>query len=517
MVAGAKSVISVEIDDKNFNEFNKKIEKYKATLSAMPGQWGAMGKAIQRADKTVSDFATRIITVAKAMNDAKTYTEKFTLGLKAADRTVSSLARGTATMALNIKEATGSLLKWGGMIAGFAGLLAGGGLFGISRLAQSVAERQREARSIGEPIGKTSAAMITYSSMFGGEGGVKSALDKIYEDQHSNSGAHIRALMGSAYDLKQSPDRILQDIIPAIKLKIKSMPPGVWMQSGFLSSDMNMLGMDATKQIYNTPDKEIEQRLLDFQWAEKRLRMGDKDASSAGDFQRHVDVNKEYVSNSFYKSIKPLIPDLDNFSTTFADAIHDLLKSDFAKNFVKKLDENLKLFDKYLKSDDFKEDMNSFFTALDKAAGALWDFAALVSKVSGLAFGGSLTGTQHNQLDILGKSKFFQDKISTSNGLASTERIKDIETAQRHKENDYDVRLGLKDAEYMLTTLTKRKNKGQSTDESAISALKGIIQTLSVAHNQNITVNLNTNGVVEESTRVAHSLVATRALSAVAK
>jgi len=382
-MANARSVVDFQINEGNFNEFLKKIEKYQATVKAMPGQWGAIGKSIQTASKTGNDFATRMLTVASAIKDAKTNSDKFGLTLKAADRTVTSLARNTATVSRNIKDATASLMKWGGVLTGFAGLLAGGGLFGISRLAQSISGQQGTARGVGASIGEVNAAGITYGQMLGGKGGVENILSNINEDINTRQGAHIKSLMGSNYNVmgKSSAD-ILRDVLPKLKESLKSMPAGTWMNSPFVN-DIGVIGKGAAAGLMNTPDKELGALSSRYEEEKKSLAISEKTATAWANAGRSLDVAGQRLENAFLNGLPKLLPGLTAFSNSFADAINTLMKSGTMKKWMGQAGEGLLAGAKYLDTPQFANDLEGLLQGIDKAGGALIDFAETVAGITG--------------------------------------------------------------------------------------------------------------------------------------
>lgn len=159
-----KAIISVEINDGEWKKFNESVKKHQEILAKMPGQWGAVGGSIGK----VSDKAAKMVANAKHVKDsfaqAKTITDKFVIGLQAADRTISSLVRGSYSLAKNIASVTTSILKWGAGIA-ISGILSLGGLFAtFGGLGKDIAKTRSDRMQTGSTYGQVKAADIVYGT-----------------------------------------------------------------------------------------------------------------------------------------------------------------------------------------------------------------------------------------------------------------------------------------------------------------------------------------------------------------
>ena len=152
-----KSVIDIAVNDGEFQAFKAAFDKYNAALSKTPAAWkkvtaeaAVTEKEIKRTSLALRDEEHSLGNVAKTQAGMTKSTADFAGMWK-------SLGRNTMSFASNIERITGSILKWGGVFAAGSALMAGGGLFGITRLAEHNAERRKNANGLGTTVGAESA------------------------------------------------------------------------------------------------------------------------------------------------------------------------------------------------------------------------------------------------------------------------------------------------------------------------------------------------------------------------
>ena len=203
----ARSIIDVEINDSAWKKFSKQVEEHRKTVKSLPGQWGAVGKAMEGGVNAATKFVARIKEGAQQFRDASTFAGKTTLALKASDRMASSLARHTKNVAVNLKDATKSLLSWAGVMGLISGVLGAGGLFGIARMAQDVSAGQRSAMRSGSCLRRNEGGRYRLRSNLGGEGGVQALLERIAAEKESGGVMFRRVGMGRREMEGQSSNR----------------------------------------------------------------------------------------------------------------------------------------------------------------------------------------------------------------------------------------------------------------------------------------------------------------------
>jgi len=139
---GDREILAVEIDDSEFSAFKRKFDEYGAALKTMPAQWAASNTAIITArtafEKAAADLAkagSSAGTLAKAAGDAGKIAD-------VAAATWAGMATSGKLFSGHVVHATQHLMRWTKLTAVFSGIIGAGGLFGINRMATSVAEQR---------------------------------------------------------------------------------------------------------------------------------------------------------------------------------------------------------------------------------------------------------------------------------------------------------------------------------------------------------------------------------------
>jgi len=152
-----KSIIDIGLDDTAFRAFKLQWDKYEKALKSTPAAWALVNKSIDGSrasfDKLVGQMAAANV---QSQLRVKAQERADQLTRSSAERW-QSMARSTKDFARNIGEATVSLLKWGSITGVISGLIGGGGLFGIDRLALGVSSSRRSALGLGTTIGGEAA------------------------------------------------------------------------------------------------------------------------------------------------------------------------------------------------------------------------------------------------------------------------------------------------------------------------------------------------------------------------
>ncbi len=321
-----KAIIEVELHDGEWKKFNESVKKHQEILGKMPGQWGAVGSSIGK----VSDKAAKMVANAKHVKDsfsqAKTITDKFVIGLQAADRTISSLVRGSYSLAKNIASVTTSILKWGAGIA-ISGILSLGGLFAtFGSMGKDIASTRSSALQTGSTYGQQIAAKNVYG-VYGVD--ANEMMGMISKDIHSGNRLMRRAQL--------NPDQIngkeSGDILP---LYLKSMHDmyqkfmaedkengtrivDLKMKGFFPNQDENMMRQIGHENISSLNDVYYSQSKA------QDMKRGEQDRYTkfASDWDSVWDNAKKKLADAFHPLLDPMTKLSDSLLTTFGRILGD--------------------------------------------------------------------------------------------------------------------------------------------------------------------------------------------------
>ena len=396
----AKAIIDVEINDSAWKTFNKQVEAHRKALAQMPGEWGAVGKAVQKVVNSGAKFTATIQAQVKAFKQANTLAGKLTVTLKASDRITTSLARNTMNFARHIKDATRSILSWGSIMGLFSGLLGAGGLFGIARLASHISSGAAGAMGSGSSYGGEKSAEISYGQVLGGSGGVQSLLNRIAQEQHSGGVMFGRLGMGrSQWQGKQASD-VLGPLLEAMQHAYRNAPKGAEKQAmEALAPGMdfntlmriNAMNIGSLQQQYTARKRELE------------LSSGTQSAYQR--FERALDSAGEKLQNLIANAIVPLLPALEQFTRGLLKAIGMILHNPMIKGLVAGAGKALEAGAAYVLSDQFSSDFKSFMATMVKIGDAVVTTAEFLNKWLGSDSTPATNGANQMQ-GFLGSNSF---------------------------------------------------------------------------------------------------------------
>lgn len=375
----AKSVISVEIEGSQWDAHVKAFKKYQSDLAQTKFQWGAIGKTINSAATSSKQLWGNIKAVKNDFAAIQTSTGKIVVGLKAADRTVSALARGTLAVARNLKDATLSLLKWGSLTSLFSGLLGAGGLFGISRMAQSVTSGQSQSQRTGSTYGETKAAEAAYGNVIN----VQSVLEKINQARLSGGmidGNPIFQKLGMKNWQNKSSAEILPEFLAASKRMFADLQKSTGGRAGLATGGMGLesiLGLGEYTQLQKT---DLDQKKQIYAANKRQLDLSESTQNAWVRFTQQLQIAGDMIHKVFATSLVGLAGPLGELSKSLAKAVGIVMNSKFVKAGITGAGKGLETFANYLSGEQFPKDFQKLMDGLAKFGDAMMNAAEFINK-----------------------------------------------------------------------------------------------------------------------------------------
>jgi hypothetical protein len=364
----AKSIIEIEVKDGAFKSFARQIDAHQEKLKTMPGQWGAVGKSISAVSGAAAKFSARIEVTANAIQKSETRAGKLALTLKAADRTLSSMARGSSAFLRNIKESTSSILSWLPIMGLVSGVLGAGGLFGMARLASSAAQGSQEAKGLGSSYGKTKSAAIAYQGM-GSEADVKALQAQIMESKFGTGEFLMRLGMERKdFEGKDTAD-LLAPVLKAIQERFKEAPAGEAGKAQAMEQFAPGVSMDKILRIVKMNVGALEKEYKG-KAEELELSAGEQDAWSK--FNLYLGYFNEKFENIFHHALSgEVLTSLQKFGSAIIKATDTIVNSKFFKGLISGAAKGLESFSGYLTDGRFENDFTKFAERMEAIANAL--------------------------------------------------------------------------------------------------------------------------------------------------
>ncbi len=141
-----KSIIDIEVLDTEFKRFSSLFAKYSEQLAKTPNAWKEAGKEqaamASRFERMVAASAAHTSVVAAQHSENVEQLRMLTV----AERTWSSISRHSSLLYRNVLGIGLGIAKWGGIVGGIA---TGASLFGLDRMAHSIAGTRQTAMAFG--------------------------------------------------------------------------------------------------------------------------------------------------------------------------------------------------------------------------------------------------------------------------------------------------------------------------------------------------------------------------------
>ncbi|EBB2410641.1 lytic transglycosylase domain-containing protein [Salmonella enterica] len=436
----AKSIIEVDVNDEKFLSFMDKFNEYQAALEELPEAWRASAQGIGDSARETSKASSEAEGMTKAfldgvdaLNMMVNNLDRINTSLDDANKRQSDLNKKTAgsssifgklkkdskEFAGHIKDATVSLLSWGGIVGLFTGVLGVGGLFGINRLASTASAQRFTSMGLNTSIGALDSTAINYQRAVANP---TATLGAIRDTQADLSQRWKFQAMG-INNPDRSPDQLLPEMIRAAR--------SIFTQTGGTLQGANAYGLtsffsiDDLNRFKNMSDAEIDAMEKRAKRDAQLLQITDEQARQWQDFNVQLDYSSQSIKNTFIRGLGPLTPGLTKLSDALSGAIDTVLQSPELGKWIDGLAGGIQRFGDYLASPGFKNDVENFMVKVEK-------LGKVIGKVVDW---------------IIGKTNLSVDDIKSGSSILSDKPVVDPKTGQSYipgSESDSNVSAGLK-------------------------------------------------------------------------
>lgn len=415
----AKSIVDIDVNDDKFVAFMERFREYQSALDDLPEAWrvaavgiGESSKQTEKAKGEAKGLGAEFNAVAEAiltinsgidrlntnLEDSKKKQDEFNKSTRSAKGLLSDATKDAKSLAGHIKEATASLLSWGGIVGIFTGVLGVGGLFGINRLAATTGAQRFTSLGLGTSIGALDSTAINYQKVLGNPAGT---LGAIRDSQMDLSKRWTFQAMGI-----NNPDQDPAKLLPQMIRNARDIfvQNGSTLQGAQAHGLTNFFTLDDLNRFKNMSDEEITAMEKRAQQDARMLQITDQQARQWQDFNVQLDYSSQSIRNTFVRGLGPLTPQLSKLSDALAGAIDTVLKSPELGKWIDALAGGIERFGNYLASPTFKSDVESFMSGVER-------LGRVIMKVLGWLDGGSSAMD-----DIKSGSSFLNNDVQTDAG-----------------------------------------------------------------------------------------------------
>ncbi|XHF52922.1 MAG: hypothetical protein PIK35_09175 [Enterobacter roggenkampii] len=427
----AKSIVDIDVNDDKFVAFMERFKEYQAALEELPEAWRVLAHGATDATKETAKAKTEGDLLAKAFSEGASAIlsinsglERLTDSLDRANKSqedfnkktrsskgfLSDASKDAKSLAGHIRDATTSLLSWGGIVGLFTGVLGVGGLFGLNRLAATTGSQRFTSLGIGTSIGALDSTAINYQKALGNPTGTLGAIRDSQMDLSKRW--QFQALGINNPD--QDPAKLLPQLIRnARDIFVKN---GSTLQGANAYGLTNFFSLDDLNRFKNMSDEEIDAMERRAQKDAKLLQITDQQARQWQDFNVQLDYSGQSIRNTFVRGLGPLTPQLSKLSDALAGAIDTVLQSPELGKWIDGLAGGIERFGNYLASPEFTKDVDSFMAGIEK-------LGALIGKVYDW---------------VVGKTDISVSDVTSGSSILSDKKVTDPKTGQTYTPGSED-------------------------------------------------------------------------------
>ena len=377
-----KSIIEIDVLDDPFKDFQKRWEKYQEQLKSSPSAWKASSSEIKKTNGEVNSVVNNIVIINNGLNKNKK-------ALEDANRTWSSIGKGTKTVAANIKDATTSLLKWASLTSVFSGLLGAGGLMGIGRLAAGAGDRLRQSQGLG----MSTSGMQAAQTNFGRAVDVNSVLSSIRDIK--NDPSRQWAFGAAGVNQNKSPDELLGDLIKSAKKMQGTSGNKFTAEATGLT---NFFSMDELERFKSMSDAQIDSMIKQTAADKKTLEINEKTQQAWQDLDVQLHRSGQTIENIFLSKLVGIAGPLDKLSAALAASLNTILSDPKLPGYIDSFGKSLEDAAKYLGTNDFKNNVKSFIDDVSGMAHGIHRFL----EITGLSGSGDKASSNKKNSSITG-------------------------------------------------------------------------------------------------------------------
>jgi Phage tail lysozyme len=395
-----RSVIDIELNDAAWNKFQVQYKAYEAALAASPAAWAAVNKEIDGSRKSFDELveAAKVRQInaklnAEAEKVASEELKRQTGETTAQARSWESMAKNSKDFASHVVGATKSLLRWAEVTGVISGLLGAGGLFGIDRLAQSVAGQRKDASGIGVTPGELKSFNLNFGRVLDSPGGF---LTGVFESLTDVTKAAPYGALGLNYNQERNkgPEDAAIDVLRGVK-RLADRTAENQLGNVFSSRQLSLLGLSLEdfQRIKNRPASELEDYIRRNRRDRNDLNLDPKTQRAWEDFKVKLDRAGDKIEQTFVVGLTNLAKPLGHLSDSFVHVVEAFAGSDKLKHFIDEIATDIDRFAVEIGKPEFMKSVTDFADGMGTLATNLKaDLPGIKSAFDAVAAFGSIIG-----------------------------------------------------------------------------------------------------------------------------
>ena len=294
-----KAVLDVEINDDEFTAFQARFRAFQDEVSKGADIW-----------KKAPGMSAQGAGFQAVFNGAKSQTSQIAnQNLRIQVGAWNSSTKSAKQFGQSIYQATMSLSRWSGLTSLFGSILAGGGLYGISRMAAGGMALRGQAAGYGVTPAELRASQTAFGRLGDMEGVLSGFSNAMHDIQRRRP---LVSLFGADYDKRtkgKDAAQVFVSALPDIKRLLDRLDPRTLNQATH-AYGLDELGItpDMARRIRNMKPQEIEEMRKSYGELKKAFKIDDAVLRTWSDLTAKIHRAGEQIEVAFLHDFSPLVP-----------------------------------------------------------------------------------------------------------------------------------------------------------------------------------------------------------------
>lgn len=365
-----KSIIDIEVRDDRFKAFAATFDKYQAALGKTPKAWKAVTGSVEDTKKVFDTMVSQqVAQIGRAKLLAEAEKQATQLTRTRADAW-KDIAKHTKNAAVNMANMTLQFTKWVAIGGIASGLLTGGGLFGLTSLAEAVSSRRYNSVGLGTTYGAGSAFQNSFSRV-------------VNPDQFLGNISQAKGDVtkrGGLYGLGITDGEFSKDTAElgiTVLRKLKLLADNT--DEKYYGNTLKGRGLDGfastedLRRLHGMSKGDFEKMVTDYRGNTGPLGLDKKTQDSWTNFTVQMDAASKLIETSLMRALSGLAEPLTHLSKSFVKLFDALGTSDTVKNFIDYMAKGIETFAKYIGTEEFRNNVKDFVDSISTMAGKIRD------------------------------------------------------------------------------------------------------------------------------------------------
>lgn len=343
----AKSLLTIDVDDSAFKQFNALFQNYQTALKSTPTQWRNIAAAQQQGVKGFRNLVGAQAAVVAQQTMLGQQHKDVLLLLKGQESVWDRIKKTSDGSAKIIKGMTEDILKWMTPLSLLAGV---GGLAGLAALGSNVAGGRRSALGLGATYGGQRAFDVAFgrfvdpSSVLSGVAGARGDVSK----RVAFSGLG----MLNDRDLEGDNAAVSARVLERAK-RVADKTPDQLLGTMFQTYQLGTLGLteEDFRRLKRTPATELAQQQGQFRKLSSDYAVSNPDQRAYQELVTTLKDASNQIDTVFVRGLAPLVRDgsIDQLSKSVVGLVKAFSESDVLKGQIHDLTDAMAGLSKFIK------------------------------------------------------------------------------------------------------------------------------------------------------------------------